>query len=474
MSHLMKKIIIVAMIATATCCFLSGLHAQTKETVQGAESFNRPLSKEDVPNPVLDANPLVDSTKWEIKNGKFYLDGNRVFLKIGKPLINFTDATAVDKLIGNLDIYRQKYYTALELNCYWHHFDPNGDGEIEKSLEPLNKLIDAIYAKGMYPCLSVETYAVGGGTIPAGFWTRYPDADAIDSHGKTVNDTEYGFGSRVVSLFHPGYLETTRKYIRNLASGIDTRKILWFETSVEPQYMGTINLCYSAAAKKEYENWRVANHITDKASIMPDSFPIPESFIKNDTWNKFRAQWLAGWVNGEAAAYRDIAGQKAYVAVDFLDAGESEQIRRDGNPVEFLTHLTGADIIQVNWSWYFPSNAPNQKAYDRVREAMANNGKDWAVTEHMTFNGSDFVQYNNETLERILENTLANGTRLGWEFATPLPSSTNSFCLYQDDFSGKNVINIVDNYWGYWLYRVDEIEKNIKPPLVEGGVVTSD
>ena len=454
----MKKKIWTGMICL---CFAVSL-VSCKSGGGGSEKddHREPLSKSDIPNPVLDANPLVDYTKWEIKNGKFYLNGKWVFLKVGKPLINFADEQSVDRLIANLDKYRQKYYTALELNCYWHQFDPNGDGDIDKSLAPLNRLIDAIYAKGMYPCLSVETYAVGGGTIPGGFWTAHPDADAIDSNGNKVNDTEYGFGSRVVSLFHPGYLATARKYIRNLAAGLDTRKILWFETSVEPQYMGAYNLCFSQAAKTEYEKWRSANNITDEASKMPDVFPVPESFIKNATWNKFRAQWLAGWVNGEAAAYREIAGPKAYVAVDYLDAGESEQYRRDGDPVEFLTHLTGADIIQVNWTWYFPTNSPNQKAYDRVREAMAKNGKDWAISEHMTFNGSDFVQYNNESLERILENTLANGTRLGWEFTNTIPNSADNFSLYKDDFSGKNVINIVDNYWGYWLYRVEEIENN--------------
>jgi hypothetical protein len=78
----------------------------------------------------------------------------------------------------------------------------------------------------------------------------------------------------------------------------------------------------------------------------------------------------------------------------------------------------------------------------------------------MTFNGSDFLQYNDATLERILENTLANGTRFGWEFVSTSPNTGNTFSLYNDDFSPKNVIRIVDNYWGYWLYRVKEIEKN--------------
>ena len=55
----------------------------------------------------------------------------------------------------------------------------------------------------------------------------------------------YGFGSKVVSIFHPGYRNTAHTFIKSLAKGIDTKKILYFETTVEPQYMGAIALCYS-------------------------------------------------------------------------------------------------------------------------------------------------------------------------------------------------------------------------------------
>ena len=417
------------------------------------------LKKEDVANPAVDQDPLVDYTKWEIKNGKFFLDGRWVFLKIGKPLINFSSEEQVDKLINNLDVLRNKYYNTIELNCYWHHFDTDGDGIIDKSLAPLNKLINAIYDKGMYPCLSVETYAVGGGTIPDGFWEKYPDAYAIDCEGNEVSDTEYGFGSDVVSIFHSGYRSTVHDYIKNLAKGIDTKKILWFETTVEPQYMGSIHLGFSESAKDAYRLWRIDNNITDKESEMPSSFPIPESFMENNTWNKFRAQFLAKWVNEDAAAYREIAGKDAYVAVDYLDASEETQINRDGNPLEFLTALTSPNIIQVNWTWYFPTNTPNQKAYDRVRQVMSETGRDWCISEHMTFNGSDFNQYSTTILEDILENTLENGTRLGWEFTNVMNKTTDSFSLYKDDWSPKNVIDLVDNYWGYWLKRVETVEK---------------
>ncbi len=405
---------------------------------------------------------VVDYNLWKIENGKFYLDGEWQFLKIGKPLINFSDSEAVDQLIQDLDILIEKNYQVIEMNCYWHHFDFDGDGNPDVSLEPLNKLITAVYEKGMYPCLSVETYAVGGGQIPEGFWEKFPDAYCINHKGKRVTDTEYGFNNDVISIFHQGYRETVHTFIKNMAKGIDTKKILYFETTVEPQYMGQINICYSTHAKNEYEKWRAANTITDEESEFPDTFPVPESFVFNETWNKFRAQFLAKWVNEDAGAYREIAGENAYVAVDFLDAEESTTIRRNGDPIEFLTHLTSPDIIQVNWSWYFPENSPNQKAYDRVYQVMDETNRDWAVTEHMTFNGSDFVRYDEETLRKILLNTLHQGTRFGWEFVDLGNSSQSNFSMYQDDWSPKRVMNVVDSNWDYWMEQVESIEENSK------------
>ncbi|MEX0669901.1 MAG: hypothetical protein WD060_05545 [Pirellulales bacterium] len=89
------------------------------------------------------ANPSAASDDWTIRDGKLYVDGSWVFLKIGRPLRNFADPAACQKLTETLDTLQAKGFNALELNCYWHHFD-----------------------KGMFPCLSVETYGVGGGQIP--------------------------------------------------------------------------------------------------------------------------------------------------------------------------------------------------------------------------------------------------------------------------------------------------------------------
>ena len=402
--------------------------------------------------------PTIERPVWKIEHGKFYRDGEWVFLKIAKPLRNFADENAVQQLINDLDKLKAKHYNVITLNCYWHHFDHDGDGVPDVSLEPLNRLINTIYTKGMMPSLSVETYAVGGGQMPTGFWDRFPDADAINDQGKTVTDTEYGFGSRVVSIFHDGYREAARTFIKELTAGVDHDKILYFETTVEPQYMGSINLCYSEHARNAYTAWLTDNGITDASAQMPSTFPMPAAFVNNDYWNTFRAQFLAAWVNGDAAAYREVAGADAYIAVDYLDAGEETMVKRNGNPEEFLAHLDAPNIIQVNWSWYFPENHPNQKAYDRVRQANDTHHRDWAITEHMTFNGSDFVQYGDDELEQILQNTLNQGTRFGWEFVSIDNSTNGSFSMYNDDWSPKRVMGAVDLHWDEWMTKIRQLE----------------
>jgi hypothetical protein len=457
MKHYLLYSFSLILIQGLICCSNGNDNSNTSDS---PDTPNLPKTKADYPNPAIDKNPIVDFNSWKIKNGKFYIKGKWQFLKIAKPLANLANASDVNKLISYLDTLKNKYYNTVELNCYWNYFDTDGDGIIDKSLKPLNDLITAIYNKGMYPCLGVETYAVGGGTIPDKFWTHYSDAYAVDETGKQVTDTEYGTGSKVVSIYHEGYRNVVHEFIKNLAKGIDTKKILYFETTVEPQYMGARKICYSENARKEYNEWRKQNNITDAISEMPLTFPMPDSFVNNLTWNKFRAQFLAKWVNDDAAAYRSIAGNDAYVAVDYLDAQESVQKYRDGDPVEFLTALTCANIIQINWTWNFSTNQINQKAYDRVLQVKKATNRDWVISEHMTFNGSDFSNFDDTILEKILENTLEQGTRFGWEFTNVSNNTNDSFSLYYDNWSPKRVIKYVDKYWGYWLNRVKQVEEN--------------
>ena len=161
---------------------------------------------------------------------------------------------------------------------------------------------------------------------------------------------------------------------------------------------------------------------------------------------------------GQRHKRRSVAGENAYIAVDYLDATEDSMQARDGNPEEFLRCLTSPDIIQVNWHFHHGNKEPNQKAYDRVWKIMKETGRDWAVSEHMTFNGSDYTSFSDEVLDEILMNTLRQGTRFGWDFVTTLNNTSDNFCLYNDDWTPKRVISRVDDRWDWWLEKVKQIE----------------
>ena len=92
-----------------------------------------------------DAAAPMDYTKWSIHDGKFFDDGKWVFLKTAKPLINYADANSVNSLIKKLDILKEKHYNAVEMNCYWHHFDSNGDGLID--INDITLLVNYILGK---------------------------------------------------------------------------------------------------------------------------------------------------------------------------------------------------------------------------------------------------------------------------------------------------------------------------------------
>lgn len=385
---------------------------------------------------------------WVIRDGKFYDRGQWVFLKIAKPLRNFADETEVDQLIADLDQLKRLHYNTIEINCYWHHFDTTGDGIPDKPTAPLRRLVDAIHARGMYPCLSVETYGVGGGQIPKGFWDRHPDAIAIDSDGKPVKDDEYGFGSAVPSFFHPEYLKASRQFIRSITEAVDHAKILYFETTVEPQFMGNHALEFSASGRTAYAAW--LKKVGLERPAWPDTFPVPRAFLDDPIFNRFKADSLADWVNGDAAAYRDVAGRDAYIAVDYLETCGPDMRNRNGESRTFLRKLTGADIVQVNWHWVVRTRSPNECAYRNVWEVRREMNRDWAVAEHMTLNGSDYAA---DHVPDMLRNTIRNGTRFGWEF-TNVRDDGHMFSMYQPGWVPKPTMRVVEEQWDQWMAEV--------------------
>ena len=414
---------------------------------------------------------IINSQTVELRQGKLWINECHRFLKIGKPQLNFSIKDEIDAFITDLPMVKDKGFDCLELNCYWHHMDPDGDGKIEVDLQPLNRLIEAIADYGLFPCLSVETYGVGGGQIPSGFWKSFPNALAVNHKGEKVRDNEYGYDTAVPSLFDEDYLRVSRAFIRDLVANVDHQKILWFETTVEPQFMGNQWLDYSPMARKAYEDWLKREGLD--GPHFPESFPVPESFLNDLTWNAFRAEWLANWVNGDASAFRDIAGLDAWIASDYLDAEEQTMPQRCGNPLIFLRHLTAPNILQVNWTWHVIERRPNLKAYDRVKKVMKETYRDWAVTEHMTINGTD---YHEHEIEALLRNTIKSGTLFGWEFVDILPDRDDPtippgtvvpgsfkpihFSVYESNWKPKSAMAVIDDRWSEWLREIqDGLEK---------------
>ncbi|MEX0322629.1 MAG: hypothetical protein AB3N63_10755 [Puniceicoccaceae bacterium] len=415
---------------------------------------------------MMRTHPYLDG--HELRDGKLWVNGEHRFLKTGKPLRNYGDADEVESIIEELPIIASKGYDNLALNCYWHHLNPTGDGQIEKSVEPLSRLIQAIHDHGMYTSLSVETYGVGGGQIPAGFWEAHPESIAINHEGKVVRDTEYGYNSAVPSLFSKAYLEASRRYMTNIVSALGAENFLYVETTVEPQYMGAQWLDFSDEAKAAYEKW-LAENSRPEALPFPEEFPAIPEFLHSTAWNCFRANALAEWVNEDARALRAGAydGGHLWIASDYLDAEEKTMPQRCGDPVELLRNMSETDIVQINWSWCNVNRRPNKKAYERVRQVMKETGRDWVITEHMTINGSDY--YENEMVE-LLENTLQNSTRFGWEFVDiaadrddpstkpnqviPGDFKPQHFSVYDANWNPKPPMQVVESTWDEWMEKV--------------------
>jgi hypothetical protein len=409
---------------------------------------------------------IVNGKSVALKQGKLFVDGAYRFIKIGKPLRDFGNEAEIEQLISDLDIIQAKNYGCIELNCYWHHMDCDGDGVVDVYIEPLKRLIDEINERGMFAALSVETYGVGGGQIPDGFWDKYPGNIAVGVDGKEVSDTEFGYMSKVPSLYSKDYLRLSRAFITDLASKLDSSKILYYETTVEPQYMGDVWIDYSAPAREAYETWMADNH--PDAQPFPDILPIPQEFVYDPVWNRFRAEWLAAWVSGDAAAVRKAAGADVWVACEYLDADEPTMLARCGDPVVFLKGLETIDIIQVNWHWHYGNRAPNLKAYQRVKVAMELTGCDWVITEHMTINGTD---YHAKEMHELLVSTIRNGSQFGWEFVdiaadrddpavpegevVPGDFKPAHFSVYDKDWNPKPPMAVVEDNWDYWMEMIN-------------------
>src|SRR5690242_284883 len=71
---------------------------------------------------------------WEMNNGRFYRNGQWVFLKTAKLLDSFEDASKTDQIIAEIDILIDSLnYNNIAMNLYPDGFDADADGRVDAS-----------------------------------------------------------------------------------------------------------------------------------------------------------------------------------------------------------------------------------------------------------------------------------------------------------------------------------------------------
>lgn len=408
-------------------------------------------------------------TFWSIRNGRFFVDEQWVFLKSGKLLRSFGTATSTNQFIADINVMiDQLHYNHVALNIYPDQFDTAADGRVTPSrlpgLEVIKRLIDHCWSRGVFVSLSFETHNVGGGGVPAKLFQLYPDIVARNALLEEARDIEYSGvnGKLIPSIHHPRYLKWSRDFIRNFLRAIGDERasqLLYVETTVEPQYLGRNNvdadqrraaLDYSEPARIGFEAWRDALPIGDprRTYNWPTNQAQRDSSIGNITFNQFRGEALGGWVTGDIEAIRSVVPD-VYVAVDYNNRFDDPNRLRMGDPDTFLGAVEGADIIQI------APHAPNwgDTSWNDVHRVNNLKQNGWAISEHMTANGG--FPANDTEMTAILDNTLTRSTRWGWDFVNVANNfPTDIFHLYQTNWT-STVLDIIEGTnWNTWLGKI--------------------
>ncbi len=417
------------------------------------------------------ARQVRPNESWDFNNGRFYRNGQWVFLKSGKLLHSFDDAGKTNQIIGEIDaLIDSLNYNNLSLNIYPDSFDADADGRVDPSKQAaysgVARIIDHCWERGIFCSLSFETYNVGGGGTPQSLFTSHPETRAINALNQPASDIEYGTLKPIPSIYHPLYLEWSRNFIKYFLAGISKdrlSRLLYVETTVEPQYLGFDNynnppddrraaLDYGQSAQQAFVQWNAAlpsNDPRKNAFTWPTTQAQRDASIGNQVFNDFRAEQLGGWVSGDIAAIRAVAPE-VYAAVDYNGRfDDAPKYRRVGNHLPCLAAINGANIIQV------APNAPvwGTSSWDEVIQINQQKSKNWAISEHMTVAGA-FSEDDGEITD-ILQNTLQRGTRFGWDFVNPRNTrATDFFSLYFSNWTGP-VLDVIEYAnWNGWVQQI--------------------
>lgn len=413
--------------------------------------------------------PAPDET-WTIRDGRFQRNGRWVFLKTGKLLRGFEDPATADRVIRDVDLLVDRHhYNHFSLNIYPDQFDRDADGRVDDArraaYDGIGRILDHCWARGVFASLSFETYNVGGGGTPAALFQRVPDLAAVNALGEPARDVEYfADGKPVPSIFHPAYLKWSRDFLREFLRGLGAdrvRRLFYVETTVEPQYLGQCRhgdkdprraaLDFGEHARAAFEGWLAALPPADPrrgAFRWPRTQEERDRAIGNAVFNVFRGDALGRWISGDIAAVRE-AAPDVYAAVDYNGRFDDPQRVRTGDPDALLAAIEGADVIQVA-----PHAPPwTSASWDDVRRANARLKRGWAVTEHMTAAGG--FPADDKEMAAILDNTLARGTRWGWEFVdVDNRYPDDPFDLYTKDWTSP-VLDVIEGpNWDAWLKKI--------------------
>jgi hypothetical protein len=309
---------------------------------------------------------------WELREGRFYRNGEWVFIKTGKLLRAFAEAKTADMVMADIDILMDWLnFNNISLNIYPDTFDADADGSIDparrEAYANLGRILDHCWKRGGFCSLSFETYNIGGGGTPARFFEQHPEAIAINALGEKARDHEYTVsdGKLVPSVYHPAYHAWSRTFIRNFLSGLGAdrcARLLFVETTVEPQYPGACRVGdkdprrafsdFNEAAQTAFSQWQQRFPEGDPHRTQlswPTTVEGRSKLLGNRLFNDFRAWGLAKWVSEDAEAIRS-AARDVYIAVDYNGRFDDKHSLRVGTRDVFLTELKGIDIIDGdNW-----------------------------------------------------------------------------------------------------------------------------
>ncbi len=419
-------------------------------------------------SPIRHAAPGED---WALREGRFHRNGEWVFVKTGKLLRSFAEPKTAGQVIAEIDgMVSRLNFNNFSLNIYPDTFDADADGAIDparrEAYANIGRILDHCWQRGVFGSLSFETYNIGGGGTPARFFQEHPEAIAIDALGEKARDREYAVsdGKLIPSVYHPAYHAWSRTFIRNFLSGLGAERcsrLLFVETTVEPQYPGACRvgdkdprrafLDFNDAARQAFTQWQKSFPEEDphRAQLAwPMTVEDRSRLLGNRLFNDFRAWGLAKWVSEDGDAIRAVAPD-VYLAVDYNGRFDDRHSLRVGTREVFLAELRGVDIVQI---------APHPPvwttlSWDDVIAANKKGAKRWAISEHMSATGS-WGQDDRE-MTAILENTLARGTRFGWDLVNAgNRHATDDFQLYDEHWRSLTLDIIDGDNWPKWLKKI--------------------